>query len=234
MRKAGVRIVAIGYESPIPQELEAMNKKLKPDEMIKLTNVFHKVGFLVHGMFIFAYPSRENQEQLLISPREHVRLFWKFIKKARIDTIQILLPVPLPGTELTRRLKDSGRIFPRKYIGWEYYDGNFPLFIPDEPFTAQEMHLSVSKLMKRFYRFRYMFSIGINILLFPMIIFSLFDLGVGWRKWYHSWRNNLWRFVGWIILRKWSSEFKKDSFIIKLEHAENNQKPENAKAKSPH
>jgi radical SAM superfamily enzyme YgiQ (UPF0313 family) len=130
-----------------------MNKKLKSEEMINLTNVFHRMGFLVHGMFIFGYPMREGQE-FKADARTRVKYFSDFVRKSRIDTLQILLPVPLPGTELTRRLKEAGRVYSRRLIGWEYYDGNFPVFSPDEPLNAQEMYLSLKYLMKRFYRFR--------------------------------------------------------------------------------
>ena len=228
MRKARIRVVAIGYESPIADELKAMNKKLHPDEMIANTKIFHQAGFMVHGMFIFGYPAREKQH-FSMSVQDRIRIFWNFIRKARIDTIQILLPVPLPGTELTKRLNDSKRIFPKNIIGWEYYDGNFPLFIPDPPLTATEMYQANKILMSRFYRFGYIFSIGLNILLFPTILFPFFNVKNGWRKWYPSWRNNIWRYVGWHILRKWKSSRNKGEFAAKLKTAEQKQSTENTK-----
>jgi hypothetical protein len=57
-----------------------------------------------------------------------------------------------------------------------------------------------------------------------MIIFSIFNLRHGWKTWYTSWRNNVWRFVGWNIMRKWSACFKKDSFLIKLDFADKKSK----------
>jgi len=218
MRDAGINTVAIGFESPIPEELAAMNKKVKPEEMVAMARVFHKAGFLVHGMFIFGYPLPEKAK-LHVTAKERVRRFRKFIREARIDTVQILLPVPLPGTELTRRLAAQGRLYSRDCVGWEYYDGNFPLFEPDRPLTPEEMQNSTRKIMGRFYRFRHMFAVGVNVLVFPAIVFSLHNLRPGWRKWYRSWRNDLLRFAGWIILRKWTSEFKKGAFSAKLNRA---------------
>ncbi|QSH41892.1 radical SAM protein [Lentisphaerota bacterium ZTH] len=219
MRDAGVKVVAIGFESPVSSELEAMDKRLNSKEMINLTNIFHRTGFRVHGMFIFGYPAKVDQK-FTLSARERVKLFYSFIRKARIDTIQVVLPVPLPGTELTRRLEAAKRIFPKESIGWEYYDGNFPLFFPDEPLTAQDMYLSHKLLMTRFYRFRYFFAMILNIIIFPMIIFSIFNLRRGWNWWYRAWRNNLWRIVGWSIIRKWSACSKKDGFGEKLAFVE--------------
>jgi len=218
MRKAGVNTVCIGFESPIAEELEAMNKMVRPEEMIDLTREYHKAGFLVHGMFIFGYPLRDGKH-VPVSAKERVRRFRTFIKKTRLDTIQVLLPVPLPGTELSSRLASKNRIFSRDCIGWEYYDGNFPLFEPDKPLTSEDMHSSIRKIMGRFYRFRYMFAVGLNVIVFPAMFFSLFNIRVGWQKWYRRWRNNLVRFGGWIIVRRWTSALKKGGFSDKLSRA---------------
>ncbi len=218
MRAAGINTVCIGFESPIPEELAAMNKKVKPEEMLALTKIFHQAGFLVHGMFIFGYPMPDGVH-LSTTPEQRVRHFRRFIQKARIDTIQILLPVPLPGTELTARLDAQHRIFPRDIIGWDYYDGNFPLFQPDPPMTPEQMLICLRRIMGRFYRFRYMFAIALNILIFPSMVFSVFRLQVGWRRWYRSWRNSIRRFGGWIIMQHWLSAFKRGRFIDKLHKA---------------
>ena len=220
MREAGVNTVCIGFESPIPEELDAMNKKTNAEDMIALTRLYHKAGFLVHGMFIFGYPLPEGIE-LALSAKERVRHFRRFIRKARLDTIQVLLPVPLPGTELTERLAARGRIFPIDVVGWEYYDGNFPLFQPDPPMTAEQAHGAIRKIMGRFYRFRYMFVVALNILIFPSMVYSVFNFNIrsGWRRWHRLWRNALIRFGGWIVVRRWTSAFKRSSFSERLARA---------------
>jgi radical SAM superfamily enzyme YgiQ (UPF0313 family) len=219
MRSAGINTVAIGFESPIPEELEAMNKRVRPEDMLAMTRIFHKAGFLVHGMFIFGYPMPTGIAWSM-SAKERVKRFRRFIKAAKIDTVQILLPVPLPGTELTDRLIQQNRVFPRNQIGWEYYDGNFPLFEPDPPMTPEQMQASIRQIMGRFYRFRYMFSVGLHVLVFPAMIFSLYNVKSGWRRWYRTWRNSVIRFGGWIILRRWTTEFDKGIFSQKLEQAQ--------------
>ena len=218
MRQANINMVAIGFESPIEEELNAMNKHLKPEDMLSFTRIFHQFGFLVHGMFIFGYPLKEGA-QFKMPVGERIKRFKRFIKKAKIDTIQILLPGPLPGTELRQRLAMQNRIYPIQDVGWEYYDGNFPLFEPDEPMTAEEMQFSIRKIMGRFYQFKYMFMIGLHIFSFPALIFFLHNLRSGWIKWFRPWRNNLLRFGGWIIMKKWTAQLKKDKFIERLQKA---------------
>lgn len=218
MRAARIQVLAVGYESPIPEELKAMNKKLHPDDMVRNTDLFHQAGFLVHGMFIFAYPAKPGQD-FHMSAKDRCDAFTKFIKRAKIDTIQILLPVPLPGTELTARLNDQKRVFKRENIGWEYYDGNFQLFEPDAPLNAEELQRTVKTVMKRFYRWSSAVSICISIFTFPTLVFYLFNLRKGWRSWFLRWRNSIWRFIGWRILYRWHINRNEDLFIEKLRTA---------------
>ncbi len=221
MRRAGVQTVAIGFESPIDAELAAMNKHMNSSDMLLLARTFNKFGFLVHGMFIFGYPLKENTG-IEIPVEERVRCYKDFISKAKIDTVQVLLPVPMPGTELRQRLAKQNRIYPLEDIGWEYYDGNFPLFEPDKPMTSEQMHTCSKKIMGRLYRFKYMFLIAVNIFSFPALIFFLHNIQLGWQKWYRMWRNSLIRFGGWIILKKWTIAFRHNKFLQKLQIARRN------------
>jgi radical SAM superfamily enzyme YgiQ (UPF0313 family) len=218
MREAGIKTICIGYESPIEEELKAMNKHIRSGDMLSLTKIFHKAGFFVHGMFIFCYP-RKNNESFKMPIKERARRYKTFIRKAKIDTVQILLPVPLPGTELRSRLQRQKRIYPPEYIGWEYYDGSFPLFEPDEPLKSEEIQQNVRKIMGRFYRFGYMFLVAVDILSFTSLVFFFHNLRSGFRRWYRPWRNNLIRFGGWTILRKWTLAFRSDKFPQKLQKA---------------
>ncbi len=219
MRQAGINTVAIGFESPIKEELEAMEKSIRPDDMIALARVYHRFGFLVHGMFIFGYPLKENN-RLDMPLAKRVKRYKQFIRKAKIDTIQVLFPVPLPGTELRKRLDKDKRIYAKDKIGWEYYDGNFPTFEPDAWVSAQELQGAIRKIMRRFYEFRYMFLIGLRTLSFTSILFFLHNIKSGWRKWYRSWRNSLARFGGWVIMQRWSKQLKKGSFYERLGKAQ--------------
>ena len=219
MRSAGIKFICIGYESPIEEELAAMDKRIKAADMMKLTEIYRKAGFIVHGMFIFAYPLGEKSE-FQMSADERVAIYRRFIKKAKIDTVQIMLPVPLPGTEFRERLEKGKRIFPLSDIGWEYYDGSFPLFEPDMPLTPQELHYAAKNIMGKFYRFSYMFLIPVNILEFPSLIFYFNNIQAGWSRWYRLWRNNLIRSGGSIMYYKWSAAFKKNNFLERLREAQ--------------
>lgn len=218
MRKAGILNVAIGFESPIDEELKAMNKAVRANEMLSLARTFHRFGFLIHGMFIFGYPLSEGVT-FTMSVNERVKRFRRFIRKAKIDTIQVLLPVPLPGTELRHRLEGQGRIYPIKDVGWEYYDGNFPLFEPDEPATARALQAGGKRIMSRVYDVRYALLVVAGILSFPTIALSLHNIQKGWQRWYRRWSTHVTRFGGWLTMRQWTAQFKQDAFVKKLHRA---------------
>jgi hypothetical protein len=169
-------------------------------------------------MFIFGYPAVENNT-FHMPAAQRVRAFKRFIRKAKIDTVQVLLPVPLPGTALRDRLERQDRIYPTEDVGWQYYDGNFPLIEPDAPLTPEEMQRAAKRIMGRVYRFRYMFLVAASILSFPALVFSLGNLRVGWRRWYHRWAHRVIRFGGWITIRKWTAAFRKGDFLQRLRAA---------------
>ena len=132
MHEAGIHQVAIGFESPIGEELKAMDKRLKPEDMIALSRLFHKAGFFIHGMFIFGYPLAEGIK-FSMPAEERIRRFKKFIKQARLDTVQVLLPAPLPGTELTRRLRNRTESSPKTWSGGNIMTGTSPSLFPMHP-----------------------------------------------------------------------------------------------------
>jgi len=127
---------------------------------------------------------------------------------------------------LRRRLEQQNRVYSIQDVGWEYYDGNFPLFEPDKPMSALQMQHAGKKIMRRFYQFRYLFLVAASILSFPTIAFYFHNLKLGWQKWYRIWRKRLIRFGGWLTIQKWTSDFQKGDFSRKLREARKNLTPQ--------
>jgi radical SAM superfamily enzyme YgiQ (UPF0313 family) len=229
MRDAGINNIAIGYESPIDEELKAMRKGYLSRDMIRWTRIFHRFGFFIHGMFIFGYPKKDRRSSRVSLEKRMIR-FREFIRKAKIDTVQVLLTVPLPGTDLYRRLKEEGRIYPLEEIGWEYYDGQFPLYEPDDGIAPEDLQKAVTRIVGRFYRFQaFLKIIWSTVVHFPRIVllasFTIFTGSAkhilsAYRRWKSRYfRNPFLRFGGYLLLQSWLKNLRKGRFLEYLKRA---------------
>lgn len=229
MKQANINMVCIGYESPIDAELIAMKKGYLSKDMVRWTEIFHEYGFFIHGMFMFGYPQKpENAVHMTLD--ERVSRFKAFIKAAKIDTIQLLLTVPLPGTELRERLTEENRLYALSRIGWEYYDGQFPVFEPDDGIPPEDLQKAVVGIMSRYYHLRNLFNISVTIVFhFPRMVFlpafSIVTLKVryltrAFQKWYRRYfRNTAIRLGGFFIIHNWFKQFRRSEFLKRLELA---------------
>lgn len=208
MKKAGVTTVAVGYESPIDEDLKAMCKGYLSRHMIEWTKVLRHY-FWVHGMFIFGYPSKQKSEMSNVS--ETAGRFKTFIRKAKISTIQVLHPVPIVGSELRERLEKEGRIFPRDLVSWSKYDGNYPCFIPNN-MILREFQKTPLKIMKWFYN-----PFNLMKILLHTVSFPLHYLVKGWRHWHYDWYRGIVRYGGYLLIQRWKKGQSKDLFLDGLE-----------------
>ncbi|MFH1183284.1 MAG: radical SAM protein [Candidatus Moraniibacteriota bacterium] len=207
MSEAGVDTVAVGCESPIPEELEAMKKPIDPKKMIMWVKAFAKHGLNLHMMLIFGYPMPKNmkgplrdKKGKLLPAKKRASIFWSFIKKAKPATLQVLFYTPIPGTLDWYSLEKQGRI--RKDISWEFYDGLHLVFVPDEGLDPNELQKAVESIMQKFYAFRpfwmferfslflHLIRIGLVTILMPLI--WIIELPISYRpgftleKWFRS------------------------------------------------
>ncbi len=151
MRYAGISSLAIGYESPINEDLKAMRKGVTVEKLSsrskRLSQAFH-----LHGMFIFGYPAfQDSKTKSVKSLKQKAKAYSRFFKAARIDTIQVFNAVPLPGSELRMKLEAENRIPPPDEIGWDKYDGLFLCYRPEHGVDAFELQNLPLALMKKRY-----------------------------------------------------------------------------------
>ncbi len=152
MRFAGVTTLAIGYESPINEELKAMRKGVTVEKYIERSRKLSKY-FYLHGMFIFGYPEfKDSKYKSNLTLEQRAEAYEKFFKEARIDTIQVLNAVPIPGSELRARLEAENRILPLEKVGWDRYDGLFLCYDPrPEGLDPSKLQNLPRELMKKRY-----------------------------------------------------------------------------------
>lgn len=203
-KKAGVRRFCIGYESCIDAELIGMKKGYLSANLVNWTKVFHRFGLLIHGMFIFGYPMKEGA--IIMRAKERARHLKKFIRRGQIDTIQILHPIPVAGSELRKRMEKEGKIFSLNAVPWSRYDGQWICSRPDN-MSLKDFQELPTKIMRWFYS-------PWNIFRIPLRIVYLFK---GWQRFNRSWRKDLITTGGYFLFKKWHKRYKRQSFLEKLE-----------------
>lgn len=138
MRRANCFMVMVGFESVSEASLGQMNKKQEVADIVDSVRLFHEHGIKVHGMFIAGAESDGIEAADEIS---------EFAKRHEIDTIQIMIEVPLPGTRLFRRVTEEGRILS---TDWSLYDGHHAVMAPSG-YSAHDLQLAVLGAMESFY-----------------------------------------------------------------------------------
>lgn len=169
MAQAGCSTVCVGFESVNPKTLEAYQKKQTLGEIVNAIRSFHKRRIKIHGMFVLG-----GEDDSKNSIWETLR----FALKEKIDTIQMMILTPFPGTKVYDDLQAQKRIFTRD---WSLYDGQHIVFHPNL-LSAKELQSNVIKAYGKFYSLYRSF-------------FLLFKLHL---------RNAMFRFMGYFLVREWS------------------------------
>jgi hopanoid biosynthesis associated radical SAM protein HpnJ len=101
MKEAGCRLLIVGYESGDQQILKNIKKGATIDMARRFTANCKKLGLIIHGDFIVGLPGET---------RESIRKTIDFAKDMDVQTIQVSLAHPYPGTEFYDYVKKNNLI----------------------------------------------------------------------------------------------------------------------------
>ncbi len=181
MAEAGCAVACIGFESVNLKTLKAYQKKQSIEDIINAIRSFHRKKIKIHGMFVLG--SDDDDE----------RTIWdtlKFALKEKIDTIQMSILTPFPGTKVQEDLKKQERIFSRD---WGLYDGQHIVFRP-KLLSAQQLQSNVLKAYIKFYSLASFFSLLMKL----------------------HFRNAMFRLMGYKIVREWAGRNRKMHWLTKI------------------
>jgi radical SAM superfamily enzyme YgiQ (UPF0313 family) len=181
MRRTKCLIVYLGLESIHQETLDRFDKRQTVDDIVRALRTFREYGLKTHGMFVLGADTDDRQT---------VRDTVDFCLKNQVDTIQLNILTPLPGTPVFDELDAQGRIFEKR---WHLYDAHHVVFTPGQ-MTPYELQLETLRGFMRFYSLRqwlkYFFTFRFTKLLFQ-----------GW---------------GWWIVRTWRKDKRNRAFMRAL------------------
>jgi radical SAM superfamily enzyme YgiQ (UPF0313 family) len=158
----------VGFESVNPKTLHAYQKKQTLEDIINAIRSFHRKRIKIHGMFVIG--SDDDGEHTAWDTL-------KFAIKQKIDTIQMMILTPLPGTKVYDNLKKENRIFSQD---WDLYDGQHVVFRP-KLLSARQLQLNVAEAYAQFYSLSKFFSLLVKL----------------------HFRNAIFRLMGYRLVRQW-------------------------------
>jgi len=145
MADAGCHILHIGFESINPGTLAAYNKKQDKNDIISCIQAVHDHGIHIHGMFVIGADT---------DTLETIQDTVQFATENRIDTIQIMILTPLPGTPLFSEMEKNGRLL---HTDWSVYDVQHVVFKPLHMSPAI-LQTETFRAMGRFYSWKYILN----------------------------------------------------------------------------
>lgn len=144
MKKAGCRLLCVGFESPEQPVLNSIDKKTTKDMQIEFMNNCRKAGILVNGCFILG---------LLNDTKESIRKTIEFAKQLNCDTAQFYTLMIYPGTEDYENAKKMGYLLTEDYSKWLTVEGQHATTVSRPTLSAEEM-MAFCDLARREYYLR--------------------------------------------------------------------------------
>ncbi len=149
MRKAGCRLVVVGFESGSQKVLDGMHKGITVEQSLKFNEAAKKARMRVHGCFMVGNPgeTKETMNETL-----------EFSKKLRLDTVQYFPLIVYPGTEAYAWAKENNYITAKNYDEWLTPDGMHNCVLSTPEVSNKELVDFCNYARKKFYlRPKYMF-----------------------------------------------------------------------------
>jgi len=142
MKKAGCRMLMEGPESGCQSILNNIRKGITLNNIRKLVNRAHELGFIQHGCFMIGLPGETKKEadQTI-----------KLAKSLPFDTIQITGLVAYPGTPIYNWAKKKGYLVPKNWGEYVSREGEQVTVVSYPNFTKEEIDYYIDKGLKEFY-----------------------------------------------------------------------------------
>ncbi|PIE67503.1 MAG: B12-binding domain-containing radical SAM protein [Deltaproteobacteria bacterium] len=141
MKKAGCRLLLVGFESGSQKMLDKMRKGIKLEKMCRFIVAAKKAGLAIHGCFVLGLPgeTRQTMQETLDFSLDHP-----------LDTVQFSGAVPFPGTVYFENAREEGLLRAKRWDEW-LNDGEQSAVVDYPGLTKKEVEDHVNKGLRQFY-----------------------------------------------------------------------------------
>jgi radical SAM superfamily enzyme YgiQ (UPF0313 family) len=139
MRESGLRLLLVGFESGNQQILNNIRKGIRVDRARDFVKNCKSLGIKIHGTFILGLPGET---------RETMRQTMEYARELDVDTIQVSLAAPYPGTELYAQALANGWL-KRETLTDAHGIQDATIEYPD--LSREEIFRAVEEFYRKFY-----------------------------------------------------------------------------------
>jgi len=142
MRKAGCKMLCVGFESGEQQTLNTMSKGIKKENMFRFMSDARKAGVLIHGCFMVGFPGET---------RAQIDKTMQMAKDLKPDTVQFYPIMVYPGTEAYEDYREKGWLTAKTYKNWLTPEGLHNCVIRNETLNSDELVRICDDARRQFY-----------------------------------------------------------------------------------
>jgi radical SAM superfamily enzyme YgiQ (UPF0313 family) len=170
MKRAGCRLVCVGFESGDQMILDNIQKSLTIDKIRLFMTNAKKAGILVHGCFMVG-----NRGET----RETLETTLRFAKELSPDTAQFFPIMAYPGTSDYRFFKEQGWISTEDFRKWLTSDGLHSSVVARPDLPHEELVAFCDRARREFYlRPKYLVAKAVQVVTHPGEAKRIFKAGL--------------------------------------------------------
>ncbi|MEW5692096.1 MAG: B12-binding domain-containing radical SAM protein [Candidatus Hydrogenedentota bacterium] len=141
LKEIGLYSIGYGIESGVDEILKFNNKGITTNQIEKTLRLTQELGLEKRGFFMLNLPgdNRLTTEETL-----------KFIKKLKLDLVNVQITYPWPGTEMREFVKNNYKINETLWNNWEACDGDDVLFLQSD-LTTNYILNTYKKIIREHY-----------------------------------------------------------------------------------
>ena len=143
MKKAGVHLIMFGFESGNRLVMDSVNKRIPPDQSLKIAGITRKLKVHTLGLFILGLPGETKQSCTATI---------KFAKDLDCDIAKFNIAVPYPGSKFFREFYKGKVLDTDRFTPWHDWSDSKegPVYVPPG-LNARELVGLQRKAMFEFY-----------------------------------------------------------------------------------